>query len=374
MYATGCPKFTPTLLDHAEHLPYRDFVVCTERFVTMADADGAHDQRDDAVEHRDARVTDVAGMLDLAAHGGDGLVTAEMIAIHRRFTEAEYRADTDARTAEHGGDAEQHPLQRTARQRRFDALVAIFRAAAASGAVGPPAEPMVNIVIDAHTWAQLLIDAGLSTCSGLDGEAVDPFTGLCRPADLISELTDGPSGLSERRCETTAGVPLHPHDVLRAALAGHVRRAIIDSDGVVIDLGRRRRLFTGAARAAAKLLVRHCEHPGCDLPADFCDVDHADEWSGGGPTDQANARLRCGAHNTMKSRRRWSSRRATDGRTYTIRSDGTLILPVGARPPTFPDDDDDLDDSVEIVRQATRAARRDAGLTACRPRSRTSLG
>ena len=148
--------------------------------------------------------------------------------------------------------------------------------------------------------------------------------------------------MTERRCETTNGVQLHSHDVLRAALAGHVRRVVVDADNVTIDLGRRRRLFTGSARDAAKLMVRHCEHPGCELPVDWCEVDHATEWAtDDGGTDQANARIRCGPHNREKHRKRWRTQRATNGRSYTIRSDGTIMLPVGARSPSFPESERD---------------------------------
>ncbi len=357
------PEFAPILLEHAEQLPDRDLAVCVARFVALADADGAHDRRDDAVEHRDAHVNDVGGMLDLTAHGGHGTVAAELIAIHRRFTDVEYRADVETRRAEHGAEADQHPLARTDRQRRFDALVAIFRMAAEHRGVGSPTDPLVNIVIDAHTWARLLIDSGLGTDATLAGDVVDPFTGVGCPDELLGLLTDATADLATRRCETADGVVLHPHDVLRAALAGHVRRVVVDTDGVVIDFGRRQRLFAGAAREAAKLLILHCEHPGCDLPADSCDVDHTDEWSDGGATDQANARLRCGSHNTMKSRRRWRSRRATNGRTYTIRPDGTIMLPVGARPPTFPTDEEP-DDPIEVAEAIVLARRRAAALTA----------
>lgn len=352
-------EFTPMLLERAEELPHRDFVACVERFRALADSDGAHVDRDEAVEHRDARVTEVGGMLDVDAHGGDGVIAAELMAIHRRFTEAEYRADVEARRAEFGDDADEHPLPRTARQRRFDALVSIFRAAATANDAGGIHDPLVSIVIDAATWARLLASAGLVPTTNLAGETIDPFTGLPRPGDLLQELLGSPDDLATRRCETTTGVPVHPHDVLRAALAGHVRRAVIDADGVVLDLGRRRRLFTGAAREAAKLLIRRCEHPGCDLPADFCDVDHAAEWADGGSTDQINSRIRCGGHNTEKSRRRWRSRRATNGRTYTIRNDGTIMLPVGARPPIFPDDDPD-----EIARLEQTIRQRVAALVA----------
>jgi hypothetical protein len=356
-------EFAPILLNHAEQLPFVEFSACADRFVAGADPDGAHDTRDDAVDHRNAHVVDLGGTLDIAAHGGDGLTTAELIAIHQRFTEAEYRADVDARRAEHGDTADQHPLARTTAQHRFDALATIFRQAATAAGVGSTADPLVNIVIDADTWARLLAHAGLAPTRNFDGDAIDPFTGLARSTDLLDELVDSPDGLATRRCETTSGVALHPHDVLRAALAGHVRRAVVDAAGVMVDLGRRQRLFTGAAREAAKLLIVRCEHPGCVLPADFCDVDHAVEWANGGHTDQANSRIRCGGHNTDKTKKRWRSRRATNGRTYTIRTDGTIMLPVGVRPPTFPDEDDP-ESPAEIERLTRLAQTRAAAITA----------
>jgi hypothetical protein len=353
-------EFAPILLDHAEHLPYSEWVQCVDRFVAQADEDGAHDARDDAIEHRDAHVTHVGGMVDITAHGGEGLTTAELMAIHQRFVEAEYRADVEARRAEFGDTAEQYPLRRTAGQRRFDALVTIFQRAAGAEGFGSTGDPLVNVVIDAATWARVLAESGLAPTTSLDGQPIDPFTGLARPSDLLDELVGSSESLNDFRCESSSGVTLHPHDVLRAALAGHVRRVVVDGAGVAIDLGRRRRLFEGPAREAARLLVLRCEHPGCELPADLCDVDHADEWTDGGHTDQHNSRIRCGVHNVDKSKRRWRSRRATNGRTYTVRADGTIMLPVGVRPPTFPSEDDPDD----IEHQAKLASERAAALRA----------
>jgi hypothetical protein len=334
------PDFAPMLLDHAEQLPYSEFSQCVDRFVAQADEDGAHDARDDAIEHRNAHVSDVGGTVDITAHGGDGLTTAELMTIHQQFAEAEYRADVEARRAEFGDAADQHSLPRTAGQRRFDALVAIFRRAAGAEGLGTTGDPLVNVVVDAATWARVLYESGLAPTISLDGQPIDPFTGLARPSDLLDELIGAREPLTERRCETSSGVTLHPHDVLRAALAGHVRRVVVDAAGVAIDMGRRRRLFEGPAREAARLLVLRCEHPGCELPADLCDIDHAEEWADGGWTDQHNSRIRCGSHNVDKTKRRWRSRRAANGRTYTVRGDGTIMLPVGVRPPTFPDEDD----------------------------------
>jgi hypothetical protein len=108
-------------------------------------------------------------------------------------------------------------------------------------------------------------------------------------------------------------------------------------------MGRRQRLFTGAAREAAQLLLLRCDHPGCELAADSCNVDHAIEWADGGTTDQPNSGIECDRHNVTKTKRRWRTKRATNGRRYTIRPDGTIMLPVGVRRPTFPHDDDDAD-------------------------------
>jgi Domain of unknown function (DUF222) len=355
------PEFAPMLLDNAEHLPYSDFAATVDHFESRADADGAHDDRDAQIDGRRARVVDVGGSLDARASGGDGLTTAEMLAIHDHFTELEYQADLEARRAEHGELADGFALARTDRQRRFDALVNLFRTAMASDKVGTPAVPLVNIVIDSHTWGRLLIEFGLATSRDLDGRPLDPFTGLS--TDTTDQLLSDSEFLASSVCETSNGVALHPHDVLRAALAGHIRRTVVDAQRVVIDQGRKQRLFTGSARRAAKMLIRHCEHAGCELPADWCDVDHIDEWDrDDGATDQRNAAVLCGHHNTDKHRRRWRTRRATNGHGYTIRADGTIVLPVGARPPDFPvehdhdeHNDDDHDDPAETARLTSLA-------------------
>ena len=225
---------------------------------------------------------------------------------------------------------------------------------------------VVNVVTDARTWGLVLADAGLAPTENLAGEPIDPFTGLPAGGDLLGDLLSDPDAFATMRCETSRGTPLHPHDVLRAALAGHVRRVVVDARSVPIDMGRRQRLFTGAARDAAKLLVRRCDHAGCDLPTDFCDVDHVVEWSDNGPTDQANAGIECGHHNRLKHRRRSTTRLDLHGRRYTIRPDGSIILSVGARPPTFASEPDDEDEPVRCS-----GGNRDRGVDTSGPRPRS---
>jgi hypothetical protein len=309
----------------------------------LADLDGAHDALDESIRNRRAHVVNLNGSLCLDGGGGDPLVNVELEAIFRYFCELEYDADLAARRAEHGDHADAHPLPRTAAQRSYDAFVAILRGALANhhaGRAAPAVEPIVNILTDHHTWGGVLADAGLAPQTTLAGEAVDPFTGVASPADLLADLLADPDGFAARRCETTTGQILHPHTVLRAALAGHIRRAVLGAAGVPIDLGRKVRVFTGPAREAALLLATQCDHLGCSRVAELCQIDHSTEWHEGGPTDQDNAGVECGGHNRDKHRRRWRTKRDIHGRTHTIRADGTIMLPVGTRPPVFPDEPD----------------------------------
>jgi Domain of unknown function (DUF222) len=332
----------PTLLEQAEHLPFADFKLCVDRFIMLADLDGGFDDVAANVEHRTALVTEVGGAVHVQANGGDPLVAAGMIGIFERFVQAEFRKDVEARRAEFGDEADQHPLPRSGVQRSFDALQTIFDLAATAadrGAVPTGSfDALVNIVCDDRTVDGLMASGGLTLPNGRQLD-VDEFGSLSLDA-IVDRFTDDPASLLDRRCETIGGTPLHPRLVLQALLTGHVRRVVVDSTGVVTELGRRRRLFTGSAREAAKLLIRTCSHPGCTVRSTFAEVDHVDEWSNDrGATSQWNSDIECGDHNRFKHRHRWRTRRDQHGRTYSMRRDGTIVLPVGEREPDLTADE-----------------------------------
>jgi hypothetical protein len=67
--------------------------------------------------------------------------------------------------------------------------------------------------------------------------------------------------------------------MLAAVLTGHVRRVVFDAAGVVIDLGRRSRLFTGSSSDAVMLGDRWCLWPGCDQRSGRCQADHTQPWT-----------------------------------------------------------------------------------------------
>lgn len=327
------------LTSSAEAMSFREFRLQVDQLITLVDQDGAFADLADAIDGRDARVVEVGGTADIAASGGDPITTAQLVAVFDAFVEREWAADRRARRERYGDAADEHDLPRTASQRRFDALVAIFSAAAAEPGGDALPEPTVGIVIDADTAHDALADAGVILPNGRaitlddDGTATDHLV-----HDLAATLIDDPDAfLHRRRCTTSTGAPIHPTIALRWLLTGHIRRVVVDSTGVVVDYGTKQRLFTGLAREAALLLADVCEHPGCELPAKWCQVDHNTEWSAGGPTDQANATIRCGHHNRHKHGERLHTERTPDRRSYTVRADGTIILPTGRRPPSLPD-------------------------------------
>jgi hypothetical protein len=325
----------------AEHRPFDDFRADIDQFIALTDTDGAFADLASAVEGRTAHVSDVGGTLAVTVGGGDPVTTAQYLAIFESFVEGEYRKDVDARRETYGDDADQHPLARTPAQRRYDAMITMAAAAAASPEGRALPEPTTHIVIDEPSVHGAFTHAGLTlpndTTVDLDSNGnVDQAAML---TDLTDELVRDPEAFLGRRCETSTGAKIHPTVALRALLTGHIRRVVVDSKGVVIDHGTKQRLFTAPARAAAMLLATTCNHPGCRLPARFCEVDHIDEWANGGPTNQHNANIICGTHNRHKHQQRWTTRRDRRGRTYTLKPDGTIVLPAGERPPDLDRDD-----------------------------------
>jgi len=102
---------------------------------------------------------------------------------------------------------------------------------------------------------------------------------------------------------------------------------VIGADSIVIDLRRRRRLFTGPAQLAVKLASSECYWPGCHVPVSDCQVDHLLPWadhSGGGRTNPGNGGPACGKHNRHKERG-FSVWRDEAGTWHVHRPDGTEL-------------------------------------------------
>ncbi|HEY4609294.1 MAG TPA: DUF222 domain-containing protein [Ilumatobacteraceae bacterium] len=336
------------LLDHAEHLPVRSFAAVVERWLMWADPDGAWRDQTDSIDNRSAHVVASDGQLSIGVSGGDALTADALRNIFAHFVELEFSTDCESRRTEHGDRADECPLPRTDAQRRFDAIVAIFHRAYAATSDGKSPLPVVNILCDQRTLHDLLGRVGIALA---DGNMVDLESLTRAQIDaVLAEFVNDPTAMLTRRCETSSGQQIAPQLLIQALLTAQVRRVVLDANSTVIDLGERKRLFSGNARIAATLLQQFCGHPGCEVPADRCQIDHNQSHIDGGRTDQSNAVPECGPHNRYKYRHGWRTRRADNGRTYSIRSDGTLILFVGERPPPFT-----RADEIEAIRQRLRS-------------------
>lgn len=310
-------EVTAGLLESAEGLSFHNFRTVARHWEASADADGAFDPA--RLDARTASVSDTSGEVVVNVRGGTATEGAEVAAIFQRFVDEEFAADVAERERVHGPDAPASDLPRTDAQRRFDAFLTMVRTASRcldDRLPAPPLPHMVHLVVSQYDAERAMADAGL----------VSP------PSDL-----DVPSVL-ERRQETRSGVPISDEEVVRALIHGHVRRIVMNSASVPVDVGRTRRLFTGPLRTAAHLMGHTCSHPGCDVPTDRCEIDHLAEWvRDHGPTATSNADLNCSAHNRFKTHAGLTRQRLGLDRVITFRTDGTAMTPVGQRLPAGDD-------------------------------------
>ena len=266
------PELLKGVVEAAIASPFDDFLVTLARLEALADPADSHLAHETIHHRRHASVGIVDGECIVRASGGvaQGLVISE---VFERFVKAEWQADWDEGVAVHGESMNTRLMARTHRQRTFDALHHIFRAAAGSGVLG--GEVVVNVIVDQATLEEHVAHA-------LGGAA--------------------PTVRPTSRCESSSGHLLGPADVVVAACVGHVRRVVLDSAGVIIDLGRKQRLFTGVLRDAVLGTQRRCLWPGCRVPASQCQVDHLQPWSLDGRTTTANAGPVCSHHNRWKNK------------------------------------------------------------------------
>jgi hypothetical protein len=300
------PASETVLLDAAQHLPYQDFKTVCQRWERLADADGAHRDHERSLAHRNASIVDVDGEYELRSRQ-TAIAGAIMREVFDKFCEAQYRADWDATVAEHGDRARPELMPRTSAQRRADALMAIFEAAASAGIDGVPLEIVLNLVMDHDQFEQY----------------------LRQQLDDTPVVID-PASVRNRRCETVDGIPIDPRQAVALAFLGQVRRIVVDGAGVVVNAGRLRRLFTGPLRDIVQVIDPRCIWLGCMIRAAISQIDHLQGHAAGGATDAANAAVMCQHHNLFKYRNGYHARRDHHGAWHITRPDGTPLQPPHA--------------------------------------------
>ncbi len=254
-------KVEGQLVEAAEVQSFARFAREVAYFRQIADPDGTAEHALDAFERRgvfasksfeDTVILD--GVLDPV---GGTVFGNELDRLEQQLFEADWR---EAR--ERLGDAATPvDLQRTPAQRRADALVQMAQRSAAMPADAKQARVLFTVLV------------GYETFHG-----------------MMSQLADGTVVSPTQLAPWLADVD--------------VERVVFDGPSRVLDVGAKQRLFTGATRRAVEVRDLFCTHPMCETPYTRCDIDHVERYEHGGPTTQANGRVRCPHHNPGRRRPR----------------------------------------------------------------------
>ena len=178
---------------------------------------------------------------------------------------------------------------RTTPQRRYDAVITIFRHALGAGSL-----PTVG-----GTTPQVMV--------------------ACTPETVAGARHAPPGVLPD-------GTPLPQATLDRIACDAAIARVVFGPAGEVLDYGRTRRLFSPAQRRALWARDRGCRFPGCGAP--WTQAHHVVPWQHGGATDLSSAVLVCEVHHHRLHEDRWrieiiDGARGTNGPVAWVDRDGT---------------------------------------------------
>ncbi len=265
----------PILVEAAVRLPYKRFCTVIAHFEQLTEPD--LDDWDDkerakrSAELRRCRRERGGGSLE-ATFTAEGYEAFSRVLreIEDELFEADW-AEAEERLGK--GNVSIDDLWRTPTQRRADALVELSQRAAA---VPPDAKkPRPSVVVHISHEA---FEAEIKRRAGAE---------FAYPANFTAELSDG--------------TPISPGRALALAVEGEVRRLVFDGPDIRTRFGRSKRFADGALREMIMARDRHCQAPGCDVPAWRCDVDHIIDWQHDGETNGDDVELKCPWHNGNKS-------------------------------------------------------------------------
>jgi len=176
--------------------------------------------------------------------------------------------------------------QRSTRRRRADGFTQLVRTYLSrserpeSGGVLPHATLLVPATI---TVSGRLIDSRASA----NGSGLIELP----PADLDQTVGRVPSlGFAGPVSVRTAELVL---------CDASVALALLDEEGVPLDVHTEHRLFPPGLRKALAIRDGGCAFPGCGLPPSWCDAHHMQHWRHGGSTCLDNGVLLCRRHHTL---------------------------------------------------------------------------
>lgn len=179
---------------------------------------------------------------------------------------------------------------------------------------------------DARSPAQRRADALVEIARRHLDRSDRPVVGGERPHVALLVDLEALRGSLMGACELDTGAV--PPSVARRIACDSTLAPIIAHDGVVVGAGRASRVIPAAMRRAVIARDRHCTHPGCTVPAAWCDVHHIVHWSDGGATVLDNLTLLCRRHHRLTHRLDPRRLETTTHRPEPLRS-----APIGPNAP-----------------------------------------
>jgi hypothetical protein len=151
----------------------------------------------------------------------------------------------------------------------------------------------------------------------------------------LETLTNGTHPASTVDLSTGGRVPV---SVIRKwACEANIIPIVLNGDGVVLDVGREKRLATLSQRRALRAMFATCIVEGCSVPFDRCTIHHFDHWGrDAGRTDLSSLGPVCSRHHDRFHHGGWTVRAEPDGEVVVTLPDGTeyRTRPRRARRPT----------------------------------------
>jgi hypothetical protein len=209
-------------------------------------------------------------------------------------------------------------------------VTAALEAVARSDALPPRPEAQ-------DRWAGRRSDALTAVCEHALGSAPEELVGAPGAVQMVVHVDVGvltgeqPDG----RCHLEDGTPIAAEVARRLGCDADIV-AITEKDGLPIDVGRRKRLFTARQRRAMQARDRTCRFPGCPVPARRSRGHHIEAWWLGGATDIGNGLSLCNMHHGRLHEGAFRVHRDARGELHFEAPDGEEIAPP-KRPPLDPE-------------------------------------
>jgi phosphohistidine phosphatase SixA len=125
------------------------------------------------------------------------------------------------------------------------------------------------------------------------------------------------------------GIDLPLDTLRRMAQWADIIPVLLDDDGVVLKMGRTRRLATRDQRRALRAMYRTCAIPGCTRPVRQCEPHHCNEWDPGGLTDIELLAPICKHHHDIIHTKHWTLTLAPDRSLTVTDHTGSVIMATG---------------------------------------------